>query len=104
FRIYHCPRTGPAVGQKKTSSPPERGLPVFGHADPHSELTVYLSHLSLTNYRSYEQAEFELKPGANILIGANGVGKTNVAEAINYLAVQHSHRVSNDHPLVRIGQ
>ena len=65
---------------------------------------MYLSHLSLTNYRSYEQAEIELKPGANILIGANGVGKTNVAEAINYLAVQHSHRVSNDHPLVRIGQ
>jgi len=65
---------------------------------------VYLSHLSLTNYRSYEQAEIELKPGPNILIGANGVGKTNVAEAINYLAVQHSHRVSNDHPLVRIGE
>lgn len=65
---------------------------------------MYLSHLSLTNYRSYEQAEIELKPGPNILIGANGVGKTNVAEAINYLAVQHSHRVSNDHPLVRIGE
>jgi len=64
---------------------------------------VYLSHLSLTNYRSYEQAELELKPGPNILIGANGVGKTNVAEAINYLAVQHSHRVANDQPLVRIG-
>ena len=64
---------------------------------------MYLSHLSLTNYRSYEQAELDLKPGPNILIGANGVGKTNVAEAINYLAVQHSHRVSNDHPLVRIG-
>jgi len=65
---------------------------------------VYLSYLSLTNYRSYEQAELELKPGPNILIGANGVGKTNIAEAINYLAVQHSHRVSNDQPLVRIGQ
>ena len=65
---------------------------------------MYLSYLSLTNYRSYEQAELELKPGPNILIGANGVGKTNIAEAINYLAVQHSHRVSNDHPLVRIGQ
>lgn len=65
---------------------------------------MYLSHLSLTNYRSYTQAEIELKPGPNILIGANGVGKTNVAEAINYLAVQHSHRVSNDHPLVRIGE
>ena len=64
---------------------------------------MYLSHLSLTNYRSYEQAELEFKPGPNILIGANGVGKTNIAEAINYLAVQHSHRVSNDHPLVRIG-
>lgn len=67
------------------------------------QTNVYLSHLSLTNYRSYEQAELEFKPGPNILIGANGVGKTNIAEAINYLAVQHSHRVSNDHPLVRIG-
>ena len=65
---------------------------------------MYLSYLALTNYRSYEQAELELKPGPNILIGANGVGKTNIAEAINYLAVQHSHRVSNDQPLVRIGQ
>jgi len=64
---------------------------------------VYLSHLSLTNYRSYEQAELKLQSGPNILIGANGVGKTNIVEAINYLAVQHSHRVSNDHPLVRIG-
>ena len=64
---------------------------------------MYLSHLSLTDYRSYEQAEIDFKPGPNILIGANGVGKTNIAEAINYLAVQHSHRVSNDHPLVRIG-
>lgn len=63
---------------------------------------MYLSHLSLTNYRSYEQAEIEFKPGTNVLIGANGVGKTNIAEAIHYLAVQHSHRVSNDHPLVRI--
>src|SRR5699024_7288124 len=68
-----------------------------------SKLTVVLSHLSLTDYRSYEPAEVALQSGANILIGANGVGKTNVVEAINYLAVQHSHRVSNDHPVVRMG-
>src|SRR5699024_11246976 len=40
----------------------------------------------------------------NYLIGTNGDSKTNGPEGINYLAVQHSHRVSNDRPLVRIGQ
>lgn len=45
----------------------------------------------------------QLEPGTNILVGFNGVGKTNIAEAINYFATQSSHRVSYDAPLVRIG-
>jgi DNA replication and repair protein RecF len=64
---------------------------------------VYLSHLSLTQYRSYRQADLALVPGPNVLVGSNGVGKTNIVEAIGYLAFQHSHRVPHDTPLVRFG-
>ncbi|MGO1183154.1 MAG: DNA replication/repair protein RecF [Micrococcaceae bacterium] len=62
-----------------------------------------ISHLSLTNYRSYPQIDLELQPGTNVLVGRNGVGKTNIAEAIGYLATHQSHRVSNDGPLVYFG-
>ena len=44
-----------------------------------------------------------LAPGVNVLLGRNGVGKTNLVEALGYLATQSSHRVSSDQPLVRRG-
>ena len=62
-----------------------------------------ISHLSLTNYRSYTQLDLELQPGTNVLVGRNGVGKTNVAEAVGYVSTHQSHRVSNDAPLVHFG-
>lgn len=65
---------------------------------------MYITELSLTDYRSYAQADVTLQPGSNVLIGQNGVGKTNLVEAIGYLATLSSHRVSNDQPLVRFGQ
>lgn len=64
---------------------------------------MYLSHLSLTRYRSYAQGELALNPGPNVLVGSNGVGKTNIVEAVGYLATQASHRVANDGPLVHFG-
>ncbi len=64
---------------------------------------MYISHVSLTDFRSYAQADVELGPGTNVLIGANGVGKTNIVEAIGYLATLSSHRVTNDAPLLRFG-
>lgn len=63
-----------------------------------------LSQLTLTDFRSYAQAQLELQPGPNVLLGFNGVGKTNIAEAIGYLSTLSSHRVSQDGPLVRHGQ
>ena len=41
--------------------------------------------------------------GVTTFVGANGQGKTNLVEAIGYLASLGSHRVSNDAPLVRFG-
>ncbi|MHA3685437.1 DNA replication/repair protein RecF [Leucobacter sp. HY1910] len=63
-----------------------------------------VAHLSLRDFRNYASAELPLEPGANLLVGRNGQGKTNLAEAIGYFASLKSHRVSSDAPLVRFGE
>jgi len=64
---------------------------------------VFLEHLSLTDFRSYEQVDLALSPGVTVLVGSNGLGKTNLVEAIGYLSTLSSHRVSSDAPLLRFG-
>lgn len=64
---------------------------------------MFVRHLSLVDFRSYPHAEIPLGPGISTLLGRNGQGKTNVAEALGYLATLDSHRVSTDQPLVRMG-
>ncbi len=64
---------------------------------------MYVSHVSLTDFRSYRQVDLELAPGTTVFAGPNGVGKTNIAEALGYLASLSSHRVSNDAPLIHFG-
>ncbi|MGC5318550.1 DNA replication/repair protein RecF [Micromonospora arida] len=63
---------------------------------------MYVHRLELVNFRSYERVAVDLQPGANVLIGANGVGKTNLVEALGYVATLDSHRVATDAPLVRM--
>jgi DNA replication and repair protein RecF len=64
---------------------------------------MYVSHLTLHNFRSYELAEVPLEPGVTAFVGLNGQGKTNLVEAIDYLSRLQSHRVATDAPLVRAG-
>ncbi|MFJ6163641.1 DNA replication/repair protein RecF [Micromonospora orduensis] len=64
---------------------------------------MYVHRLELVDFRSYERVAVDLQPGANVLIGANGVGKTNLVEALGYVATLDSHRVATDAPLVRMG-
>jgi DNA replication and repair protein RecF len=64
---------------------------------------MYLSDLSLVDFRSYSEVELALRSGVTAFIGANGQGKTNLVEAIGYLAGLASHRVAQDAPLVRLG-
>jgi DNA replication and repair protein RecF len=64
---------------------------------------MHVSALSLTDFRSWSQLDLELTPGPTALIGSNGQGKTNVVEALLYVATLGSHRVSSDAPLVRQG-
>lgn len=64
---------------------------------------MYLAHLSLVDFRSYREVEVPFSPGVTALIGPNGQGKTNLIEAVGYLATLTSHRVAHDGPLIRLG-
>jgi len=64
---------------------------------------VHVTALSLTGFRCYAQVDLELRPGVTSFVGPNGQGKTNLVEALGYLATLDSHRVSTDAPLVRFG-
>jgi DNA replication and repair protein RecF len=64
---------------------------------------VIVRRLELVDFRSYPRAEVEFEPGPSVLVGPNGHGKTNVVEAIGYVATLGSHRVATDQPLVRFG-
>ncbi|NGO70719.1 DNA replication/repair protein RecF [Streptomyces boncukensis] len=64
---------------------------------------MHVTHLSLADFRSYARVEVPLGPGVSTFIGPNGQGKTNLVEAVGYLATLGSHRVSSDAPLVRAG-
>jgi DNA replication and repair protein RecF len=62
---------------------------------------VHLTRLALTDFRSYPELSLGLGPGVTTFSGPNGEGKTNLVEAIGYLATLGSHRVATDAPLVR---
>ena len=64
---------------------------------------MHVSHLSLTDFRSWSELELPMSPGSTALVGANGQGKTNLVEALGYVATLGSHRVASDAPLVRAG-
>ena len=64
---------------------------------------MHLRRLAVADFRSWERTEFDLAPGVTVLVGPNGVGKTNLVEAAGYLATLGSHRVATDAPLIRRG-
>lgn len=65
---------------------------------------MHVRHLTLFNFRNYETVELPLTTGVNLLVGKNGQGKTNLAEAIFFAATLSSHRVSGYLPLIRQGE
>jgi DNA replication and repair protein RecF len=64
---------------------------------------VHLTRLALTDFRSYPSVDVALRPGVTIFSGPNGEGKTNLVEAVGYVATLASHRTAHDAPLVRQG-
>jgi DNA replication and repair protein RecF len=61
---------------------------------------VHIRHLSLTNFRNYRRLELSLAPGATLLHGHNAQGKTNLLEAVYYLATTRSPHADNDQQLI----
>jgi DNA replication and repair protein RecF len=62
-----------------------------------------VERVELVDFRNHESLSVDLPAGVSVLVGANGVGKTNLLEAIGYLATLGSHRVGQDTSLVRAG-
>jgi DNA replication and repair protein RecF len=63
---------------------------------------VRLEWLDISGFRCHDQLRFEPAPGVNVLIGANGAGKTSLLEAIGYLVTLASFRRSPDAALVAV--
>ena len=61
---------------------------------------MHIKHLSLTNFRNYGRLELNLPVGPTLLHGANAQGKTNLLEAIYYLATTKSQHADQDHQLI----
>ena len=64
---------------------------------------MFVDHLQLTDFRSYESVDLPFQAGVTTFVGANGQGKTNLVEALEYLSTMSSHRVASEVPLVRSG-
>lgn len=65
---------------------------------------MYISRLALDHFRSWEQCLVDIAPGITIFYGNNGLGKTNIVEAVEFLSTGMSHRASSAKPLIQAGQ
>jgi DNA replication and repair protein RecF len=61
---------------------------------------MYLSHLSLSNFRNYQQLDLPLGPGLSMFYGENAQGKTNLLEAVAMLSTSSSFHASSDREVV----
>ncbi|HEX8932350.1 MAG TPA: DNA replication and repair protein RecF, partial [Patescibacteria group bacterium] len=65
---------------------------------------MLLKSLSLQNFRSYKQSEFNFNEGRTLIIAQNGIGKTNLIEAIFLLATGKSFRAEKEKQLIQFGK
>lgn len=65
---------------------------------------MYLDQLQLKNFRNFKELSIKYSPNVNIFLGQNAQGKTNLLEAIYFLALTRSHRTNNDRDLITFGK
>ena len=65
---------------------------------------MILERLILTNFRSYPHLDLEFGNKANLIVGSNASGKTNLAEAIYFLSLARSWRTQEEKNLIRFGE
>jgi len=61
---------------------------------------LWISSITLENFRNYAQLDLVLTPGITLFHGENGEGKTNLIEAVGFLSTLSSHRVAGYQPLI----
>lgn len=64
---------------------------------------MFVSRLRLSHFRNYANLDLSFSPGLNVVYGNNAQGKTNLLEAIYFLATGRSHRASRDSELIQDG-
>jgi DNA replication and repair protein RecF len=62
---------------------------------------LQIKHLTLANFRNHTSTDVVFGPGVNLFAGDNGQGKTNLVEAVHYLATLSSHRTAGYLPLIK---
>lgn len=62
---------------------------------------LFLSELTVTNFRNYKKATMKFENQVNVILGENAQGKTNLLESIYVLAIAKSHRTSRDKELIK---
>ena len=65
---------------------------------------MHISELELLNFRNYPKLNVIFTNGLNVIVGDNGVGKTNVVEAIDLFGFGRSFRTSEAKNLIRYGE
>ncbi|MBR1428586.1 MAG: DNA replication and repair protein RecF [Prevotella sp.] len=65
---------------------------------------MILNKISIINYKNIKEATLDLSPKMNCLIGMNGVGKTNLLDAVYYLSFCRSAYTSIDSQVIRHGE
>lgn len=64
---------------------------------------MYIENIHLINFKNYEDEQYEFSSGVNCIVGLNGVGKTNLLDAIYYLSMTKSYFSSSDMQHIRCG-
>ena len=65
---------------------------------------MQISSLKLLNFRNYESLELKFSPKVNLIYGKNGMGKTNMIEAIYMLGLTKTFRSNNDDIVIKKGK
>lgn len=65
---------------------------------------MYLGRFKQSGFRNLAPLDLEFDPHVNVFLGENAQGKTNLLEAIYFLALSRSHRTSNDREMIAFGQ
>lgn len=64
----------------------------------------YVKSIKINNFRCFDEKKIEFKPGINIIVGANGTGKTSIVEAISYIGLGKSFKKAKDKDVLKFNK